>query len=151
MSDEFKYQEVLAAVRTVMAEKDSGESWLICGAVAKVLKTDILNAGGWKRRYADKLNGQVSRALNALADGGELVKRTNGRYPVFYTLSAWTQYQAERDHERQAAARVSARWEAVSDWLRGQDIPMDQRPGEPVSLSLEAWEKLLGLGWPQGA
>lgn len=158
MPDEFKSQDVREAVLDVMLDIGDGENYRVARGVAEKLKTDVLSAGGFRRHLADKLGGQITRALNSLASESILVKLAKGsrdlygnyvNNAVYYTPKAFAQAE---DTARKYLAEETARrqrWEVISDKLTSESIPMDQRPGEPVVLGLDAWEKLLGIGWPQ--
>ena len=107
------FQEVLGAV-IVLA--DGSQYALMPGELVADVARNVgisLNGIGGRRREA-RLRGQVSRALNQLAEAGVLVKRSDGHTAEFLTPAAFQASEeraASRDAEQQAwlERRLSAR------------------------------------------
>jgi hypothetical protein len=100
---------------------------------------------------ADRLYGQVRRALDLIASQGKLVKIGRGdKHPdgiglgtEYYRPEAWEAAQQRVVEARQQARYLRVRWENVYDTLDklGHVISTAER-GEPIQLTLEQWENL---------
>lgn len=145
--------EVRSAVMAFMESEPGGwaEPWrVVYGAAAQILgSTPGYHPGA-------KFDGQVKRALNKLADDGELVKLPRGTHsprgnyldtPQYYTRASYQRATAEADAVAASADETRLRWAAVHDRLthrlRHAGIEVQGKPGEPVQLNLETWERVL--------
>lgn len=159
------YQDVLAATHAWVTDPATGgyvESWRAYDAVADKLGVSrYAQRGDASGRVVsvERFDGQVKRALDALASEGVLVKAgRNVPGPGGSTASNqaaryWTPEQYANDEkdelERQAAARARAqRWAAVHDQLVALGITPSgdygYERGRKVHITLSDFELLLG-------
>lgn len=160
---EVPFSEVLAAVRAYLP--DSGgvlaADHTLFAALREQLHLDFAAGGpagglGYiDSRAQERFSGQVSRALNKLADEGTLRKAGLGstgpdgrevyRNDVcWYTPAAWDAAAARAADQQAAAAAEAHRWEAIGVRLAALGLPRPVRPSPPL-LTPEDWEALLGL------
>jgi hypothetical protein len=103
-------------------------------------------------------NGQIRRALDAMARSGELVKVPRGRYgpdgrrdtraATYYTRAAFAAAEVQRGRDEAQVAVIRQRWELVYDALGEMGIVPVTLRGKPVKLDLPRWEQLAGLDHP---
>ena len=149
--------------------------WQTQDAVAKAMgQPDSWRSGGsdenGKRttfgvQLARRFEGQVYRYLNELSMGATpmLIKvskgetgpeRTYAGEPVWYTPQAYAAAQDHADAVAKAKAHTRGRWERVWDVAvangysplhGGSPYEAEKAYGEPVNLSVDDFEKLLGM------
>jgi uncharacterized protein DUF3693 len=158
---EIAYKDVLAAARKVAAQPGEGRndgwwrSWEVPALVAQVLGVADARNNSTSHRSGPRFDAQATRAFNALAVEGVLVKvgrgersphgRRLGNEAEFYTPSAYKNAVAEMETAQAQRARTRQAWESVWDRLTALGLSpraADGR-GHKVRLDLEDWEKIL--------
>lgn len=139
-----KYSEVLAAVRAYMSPGSHASATEVVIRLADQSGIDIQpnSWSGYRRTKGQLFDGQVRRALNQLADGGELIKRIEthvGRKKeaVYYTPDVLAQREADRNARIAAAER---RRELVEQRLDDHGL---QGLMAQTHVTLDDWEKIL--------
>jgi hypothetical protein len=148
--------EVRAAVLKNILESDGMvESWRVAVDVAGTLGIDQSQSSRLLRQSWDRFTGQVSRALNKLADEGTVRKvgrdqlgpdgsRGYGGAARYYTPEAWQQAEREYERRERELAGQRARWGKVHDALLDEHgLASATVDSTGIRLSLEDWEKLL--------
>jgi hypothetical protein len=150
------YPMVLDAVRKY-AETEIGDHYTeiapVYQAIARQLGVDLYSQRWQDRKEGEALFARVGRALNRLADDGVLVKVGKGQeHPsgqresgaAFYTKSGYAK-AVEKGQQQRLAERVERdRWADIRNNLERRGVHATTAPGQPVQLSLDEWENLLG-------
>lgn len=152
--DDLKPAEIKEAAAAVMEDQEGGvHPARMLSAVAKKLDSDIhlgVPAGRQGTHDYDRFAGRVSRAMQALADEGKLVKvgpddpspdgrAVIGRAISYYTPKAYAAARETGDRVRAERTENSRRWADVRIRLAKENFHMDGQHG----LSLDDWELLL--------
>lgn len=141
-------EEVRAAVRECATGSDHAvqANWKFLAAVAKSLDLTIDENSRAGRADLQALTGQVRRALQKLADGGELVKVIRaGRQTWYWPPALHEQYAAAEARARAAKADARQLWERLYDEaaLHGYSSTADR--GKPLDLNPHDWMRLLDV------
>ena len=149
------YADVLAATREHVAGDDKPfmETFIVYWAVGKALDVDLHNQRTMNlRRDADRLYGQVARAMNAMAAEGTLVKvskrdrhpdGSGSRLPAYYKPEQFEQARQEAARARAKYDAEQTRWIEIFDELQRFGFISLEARGRPVRLSPGDWETLL--------
>lgn len=145
-----RYPDVLAAVRNFVLADDRGRRVF-------QITHEVAAAHGWDDS-TPRLEGQVRRALGALAASGVVVKRTThyGSRVIWvpkHVIELREQRERERElarieHERvcaeMAAAKIKTdRWAMLYDRLARHGIEPPTERGKEIALELDQWNRLL--------
>ena len=102
-----------------------------------------------------RLQGQVRRVLDAMADQGKLYKEKEGgfgqskNFTYFYPIAAWrekaAQDEAEERRERETRERIAASWEWINKRLNALGFNSSRSSTIHPNLSPASWNDLLKL------
>jgi hypothetical protein len=137
------YPDVAAAATEYILGHEHGRDDLnsIRLAVVAEMKLDRFNV-------PERVFAQVYRALQGLVSEGRLIKVTGSGYgnePTYYTPLAHDRMLADREAQLAAEHAAAERWAAVAAGLEARGYEVLATRGHPVSVSLEAWERLLNV------
>jgi hypothetical protein len=159
-----EFSRVVEATRIyVQDELPRVSSWDAPAGIARALGIlDQFNVPRTRveNQAREKFLGQVTRALNKLAEAGELIKvgrdqqdpwgRTASNEVWYYTPQGWDAATAEAAQQREAQLQAARRWETIHDRLSAlgahpaTECSAAARQREP-ELTARNYERLLDL------
>lgn len=158
------FGQVLAGTRAAVTFYDAWPlySWAAPALVASQLGFDRNGSTGNERRSIARFDGQVGRALHALADEGRLRKAGRGtRDPrgtlntqeaSWWTPESWDAAVVARERKQAEEAETARQWAEVYDGLVSAgfhpvpvpNVPLDRARGLVITLPLAEWQQLRG-------
>lgn len=151
--DELTGAEITGALRDLMPAQGRAEWYQVLDEVAERLGSSRAHLRTYRDQVtSDRFADRVKRALNKLAEEGELIKVGKGqRTPLgqymgngamYYTPVAFAKEQVEGEQERAARKASDQRWAEVAARLLALGFPTTSARCE---LTVGQFEKLLDM------